>query len=73
MPRVTLYAALRGQRIPTIPVLAVLVRAWGGDEKHWLSFRTETEQEIERERLVLHIELGRELSRDDHWYEELGD
>lgn len=51
MPKSTLHAALRGERIPTVPVLAALVRAWGGDPVEWLKRRTETEQEIERLRL----------------------
>ncbi|MFE7935608.1 helix-turn-helix domain-containing protein [Streptomyces sp. NPDC057456] len=51
MPRSTLYAALRGTRIPTVPVLAALVRAWGGDPTEWLIRRTETEDDIERLRL----------------------
>ncbi|MFD8726277.1 helix-turn-helix domain-containing protein [Streptomyces sp. NPDC059629] len=51
MPRSTLYAALRGTRIPTVPVLAALVRAWGGDQTEWLIRRTETEAEIEELRL----------------------
>ncbi|MFF5968265.1 helix-turn-helix domain-containing protein [Streptomyces collinus] len=44
----TLYAAMRGTRMPTVPVLAALVRAWNGDPEEWLVRRTETEQEIER-------------------------
>lgn len=55
MPRSTLYAALRGARIPTVPVLAALVRAWGGDQAEWLIRRTETEAEIERLRLRAHV------------------
>ncbi|MEU1044071.1 helix-turn-helix transcriptional regulator [Streptomyces sp. NPDC005897] len=51
IPRSTLYAAMRGERIPTVPVLAVLVRAWHGDASEWLTRRTETEQELERLRL----------------------
>ncbi|MFF9901878.1 helix-turn-helix domain-containing protein [Streptomyces olivaceus] len=30
IPRSTLFAALRGQRLPTRPVLGALVTAWGG-------------------------------------------
>ncbi|MCX4458667.1 helix-turn-helix domain-containing protein [Streptomyces sp. NBC_01728] len=52
MPRSTLFAALRGQRIPSVPVLAALVRAWGGDEAEWTRRRTETEDEVERLRLA---------------------
>ncbi|MGW1539748.1 hypothetical protein ACWCPM_05640 [Streptomyces sp. NPDC002309] len=51
IPRATLYAAMRGARIPTVPVLAALVRAWNGDPGHWLRFRSETEAEIENLRL----------------------
>ncbi|MYR57794.1 hypothetical protein GTY54_16660 [Streptomyces sp. SID625] len=60
MPRSTLYAALRGTRIPTVPVLAALVRAWGGDPAEWLTRRTETEDEIERLRLQAHRRAGPE-------------
>lgn len=60
MPRSTLYAALRGVRIPTVPVLAALVRAWGGDQAEWLIRRTETEAEIERLRLQAHLSAGQE-------------
>ncbi|MFI0242506.1 helix-turn-helix domain-containing protein [Streptomyces sp. NPDC016845] len=52
MPRSTLHAALRGERIPTVPVLAALVRAWGGDETEWMRRRTQVEDEIERLRLM---------------------
>ncbi|MEU1852927.1 hypothetical protein ABZ499_27590 [Streptomyces sp. NPDC019990] len=52
IPRSTLYAALRGTRIPTIPVLAALVRAWGGDQQAWVARRTAVEDEIERNRLA---------------------
>ncbi|MFJ2158148.1 hypothetical protein [Streptomyces sp. NPDC087856] len=48
IPKSTLWAALRGERIPSVPVLAALVRAWGGDEADWLRLRTETEQAVER-------------------------
>ncbi len=57
MPRSTLYAALRGARIPTVPVLAALVRAWGGDQAEWLIRRTETEAEMERLRLQAHVSV----------------
>lgn len=49
--RATLFAAMRGQRIPTVPVLAALVTAWNGDPVWWLEFRTSTEKEIEQLRL----------------------
>lgn len=48
IPKSTLYAALRGKRIPTVPVLAALVQAWNGEPAEWLVRRTETEQEVER-------------------------
>lgn len=48
IPRSTLYAAMSGKRMPTVPVLAALVRAWNGDPEEWLVHRTRTEQEIER-------------------------
>ncbi|MFJ4031522.1 hypothetical protein [Streptomyces griseoluteus] len=48
IPRSTLFAAMRGTRIPTVPVLAALVRAWNGNEKEWLKLRSQTEQEIEQ-------------------------
>ncbi|MFF0092686.1 hypothetical protein ACFYSF_22370 [Streptomyces canus] len=51
IPRATLYAALSGNRVPTVPVLAALVRAWNGDEAEWLARRTQTEQELEEARL----------------------
>ncbi|WP_055566391.1 hypothetical protein [Streptomyces atriruber] len=54
---------MRGQRIPTVPVLAALVRAWGGDEGWWLRFRTATEEELERERLAVNtgLHIGEDL------------
>ncbi|CAL9650830.1 helix-turn-helix domain-containing protein [Streptomyces sp. enrichment culture] len=71
MPRSTLYAALRGERLPSVPVLAALVRAWGGDEVHWLTRRMETETEIERRRLAALREQAREnvhclIARDEN-------
>ncbi|MEX2983717.1 helix-turn-helix domain-containing protein [Streptomyces sp. C36] len=50
IPRSTLYAALRGRRVPTRPILGALVTAWGGDPVEWLMKRTATEAELERER-----------------------
>lgn len=47
IPRSTLFAALRGQRLPTRPVLGALVTAWGGDATEWLIRRTVTEGELE--------------------------
>ncbi|WP_329529635.1 hypothetical protein [Streptomyces sp. NBC_01462] len=58
MPRSTLHAALRGERIPTVPVLAALVRSWGGDEAEWMQKRTWVEAEIERLRLLAEEERG---------------
>ncbi|MER7983788.1 hypothetical protein [Streptomyces sp. NPDC095817] len=62
IPRSTLYAALRGERIPTVPVLGALVRAWGGDEVEWRKLRTETETLAERARLQSARPKGRELT-----------
>lgn len=50
IPRSTLYAALRGQRIPTRPVLEAMVTAWGGDPVQWLKRRSSTEAEVEASR-----------------------
>ncbi|RPK31937.1 Helix-turn-helix protein [Streptomyces sp. ADI91-18] len=47
IPRSTLFAALRGQRLPTRPVLGALVSGWGGDEREWLIRRTATEAELQ--------------------------
>jgi transcriptional regulator with XRE-family HTH domain len=63
IPRSTLYAAMRGERIPTVPVLAALVRAWNGDPQEWLVRRTETEQEVEQLRMQL-AERARSHSED---------
>ncbi|MFJ6861513.1 hypothetical protein [Streptomyces werraensis] len=52
MPRSTLYAAMSGRRLPTVPVLAALVRAWGGNETEWLMLRLDTENALERLRLA---------------------
>ena len=35
VPRSTLYAALKGDRVPGVKALAALVQAWGGDEEAW--------------------------------------
>ncbi|WP_107104430.1 helix-turn-helix transcriptional regulator [Streptomyces sp. Root1310] len=45
--RSTLYAALRGQRLPTRPALSALVTQWGGSETEWLTRRTETEAALQ--------------------------
>ena len=47
IPRSTLFAALRGRRLPTRSVLGALVTAWGGDATEWLTRRTATEAELE--------------------------
>lgn len=47
IPRSTLYAVMGGKRIPSIPVLAALVRAWNGDEVEWLTRRSATQTELE--------------------------
>ncbi|MFI6396357.1 helix-turn-helix transcriptional regulator [Nonomuraea sp. NPDC050540] len=52
IPRSTLYAALRGQRVPTRDVLASLVQAWGGDEGEWMIRRSAAEAELEAVRLL---------------------
>ncbi|MFD3511286.1 hypothetical protein [Nocardia sp. NPDC058666] len=46
LPRSTLYAALRGDRIPSEKVVATLVRAWGGDESHWLRRRSDLQDAL---------------------------
>ncbi|MFF7870496.1 hypothetical protein ACFZCT_29055 [Streptomyces qaidamensis] len=73
MPKSTLYAALRGQRLPTVPVLAALVRAWGGKEVEWLMRRMDTEAQIERLRLALREidaedgpEIRKEITHEEH-------
>jgi transcriptional regulator with XRE-family HTH domain len=50
VPRSTLYAALRGDRVPTRDILAIIVNAWGGDEAAWMAKRSATEGELERNR-----------------------
>jgi transcriptional regulator with XRE-family HTH domain len=76
IPRATLYHAMRGTRVPTLPVLAALVRAWGGDEAEWVRFRSEVEDELERRRLKLTEEMnerlgGAEIRRiSEHEYRE---
>jgi transcriptional regulator with XRE-family HTH domain len=49
--RSTLYAALRGTRVPTRHVLAALVRAWGGNEPEWMEKRSAVEAETAAARL----------------------
>ncbi|WP_253887773.1 cyclic nucleotide-binding domain-containing protein [Actinokineospora diospyrosa] len=46
IPRSTLYAALRGDRLPRREVVAALAREWGGDEARWLAKRAEIEQAL---------------------------
>lgn len=43
VPRTTIYAALRGERLPRRDVVAALARSWGGDEQEWLRRRREVE------------------------------
>jgi transcriptional regulator with XRE-family HTH domain len=53
IPRSTLYAALRGARLPSRKVVAALARAWGADEATWLAKRNAVEAgELEREASV---------------------
>src|SRR4051794_34896851 len=49
LPRSTLYAALRGNRLPSREVVAALARAWGGDESDWLRARSAAENAIQAE------------------------
>lgn len=46
IPRSTLYAALRGTRVPRVAVLIALTQAWGGDEGVWLARRTRLHDEL---------------------------
>ena len=48
IPRSTLYAALRGQRLPSREVVAALARSWGGDDTEWLAKRSAAESEVAR-------------------------
>lgn len=50
--RSTLYAALRGTRVPTREVLSALVLSWEGNEAEWM-----------RRRSALEAELGRSSTR----------
>jgi hypothetical protein len=45
VPRSTLYAALKGSRLPSRDVLSALVRSWGGDVAEWLAKRSAIELE----------------------------
>jgi hypothetical protein len=45
VPRSTLYAALKGARLPNRDVVAALVRSWGGDVAEWLTKRSAVELE----------------------------
>ncbi len=45
-PRATLYAALRGQRVPTRDVLATLVKEWGGNLQEWMARRSKVERQM---------------------------
>jgi CRP/FNR family cyclic AMP-dependent transcriptional regulator len=46
IPRSTLYAALRGDRLPRREVVAALARCWGADEAEWLDKRSELERQL---------------------------
>ncbi len=46
IPRSTLYAALRGQRLPSREVVAALARSWGGDDAEWLARRSAVESAV---------------------------
>jgi CRP-like cAMP-binding protein/AraC-like DNA-binding protein len=46
IPRSTLYAALRGDRLPRREVVAAIARSWGADEAEWLSERSKVESEL---------------------------
>jgi hypothetical protein len=50
IPRSTLYAALKGDRLPGREVVAALVRSWGDDVTEWLVKRTAVEAELTRDR-----------------------
>ncbi|MCZ7423782.1 helix-turn-helix transcriptional regulator [Verrucosispora sp. WMMA2121] len=41
---------MRGDRIPTRDILAIIVNAWGGDEAGWMAKRSAVEGELERDR-----------------------
>lgn len=43
LPRSTLYAALRGDRLPRREVVAALARSWGADASEWLDRRSAVE------------------------------
>jgi CRP/FNR family transcriptional regulator, cyclic AMP receptor protein len=46
IPRSTLYAALRGDRLPRREVVAALARSWGADEGDWLVKRSALETRL---------------------------
>ncbi|GAA1994753.1 helix-turn-helix transcriptional regulator [Amycolatopsis minnesotensis] len=46
IPRSTLYAALKGTRLPSREVVAALVRSWGGDEAAWIARRSVLEDAV---------------------------
>ncbi|MGH3821414.1 MAG: ATP-binding protein [Pseudonocardiaceae bacterium] len=48
IPRSTLYAALRGERLPSREVVSALVRSWGGDDAEWLAKRSAVESAVAR-------------------------
>jgi tetratricopeptide (TPR) repeat protein len=69
IPRSTLYAALRGERLPSRQVVSALARSWGGDEGEWLAKRGAVEsgkgskayRDQQRERLARLGVGGRQL------------
>ncbi|MGJ6963896.1 hypothetical protein ACSDR0_18485 [Streptosporangium sp. G11] len=51
--RSTLFAVMRGARLPNRDVLAALVAAWGGDQGEWMSRRSAVETQLELQRRAL--------------------
>ncbi len=52
IPRSTLFASLRGDRLPSRRVVAAFAKAWGGSEAVWLSKRSATEASLVNEPMV---------------------
>lgn len=50
IPRSTLYAALRGTRLPSRETVGAFARAWGGDEAEWLAKRIALEDQMAERR-----------------------
>lgn len=59
IPRSTLYAALRGRRLPRREVVAAFARSWGGDEAELLSKRSALEQQLSASVDLRSIESGK--------------